>query len=163
MENMPQYVMVNEPPLPPPPPEGAERMRIPLREQVARCLDDWEVTSSSSDDSDDICGWRVGSRALPLPGSTQTAARPPVNTQAAARSGLSSFFKGFGRPADAFGTQRAVDRREGSSSSTAAGGTLLEARVRAMRATRAAADEARVDNNVAFRREDRGNLDRVQR
>ena len=37
---------------------------IPLREVVHRCLDDWGVESTDSEDDDDFCGWRVGSRAI---------------------------------------------------------------------------------------------------
>ena len=38
---------------------------VPLRHVVARCLDEWGVESTDSDDDDDFCGWRVGSRAHP--------------------------------------------------------------------------------------------------
>ena len=133
---MPQYVVVDAPSTA----QGAERMRIPLCEQVSRCLDDWDVLSTSSDDSDDFCGWRVGSRALPLPGNTQ-AAHPNISSLQ-------------GRPAEASSAQRASGRHEGSSSTSGAGnmsGTLLEARVRAMRATRAAVDPK--DDTVVLRRQ----------
>ena len=68
---------------------------VPLRDVVARCLEDWEVTSEDSEESDDFCGWRVGSRAhsdsdaqpgvrqLP-PGTIEepvaTSGRPPGRT-----------------------------------------------------------------------------------
>jgi hypothetical protein len=35
----------------------------PLRQVVASCLEKWGVTSEDeSDESDEFCGWRVGSR-----------------------------------------------------------------------------------------------------
>ena len=43
-------------------------VRLPLRDVVHQCLDDWGIESDSSEDDDDICGWRVGSRAIPQPG-----------------------------------------------------------------------------------------------
>ena len=43
---------------------GAEEQPVPLRLVVARCLEEWGVTSTDSEDSDDFCGWRVGSREL---------------------------------------------------------------------------------------------------
>ena len=39
-------------------------VRLPLRLVVHRCLDEWGVDSDSSEDDDDFCGWRVGSRLL---------------------------------------------------------------------------------------------------
>jgi hypothetical protein len=35
---------------------------VPLRLVVARCLEEWGVHSSDSEDTDDFCGWHVGSR-----------------------------------------------------------------------------------------------------
>ena len=38
---------------------------VPLREIVALCLDDWGVHSDRDEsDSDDFCGWHVGSRVV---------------------------------------------------------------------------------------------------
>ena len=62
---MPNYI-VSSTTLPQPMDEGRV-IRLPLREQVARCLEEWDILSDSSADSDDFCGWRVGSRALPVP------------------------------------------------------------------------------------------------
>lgn len=47
--------------------------RIPLRNVVAALLIDWGVTSDDSEDSDDFCGWHVGSRngRQWLPGTSQ--------------------------------------------------------------------------------------------
>ena len=60
---MPNYV-VGAAPLPRPLETGLDgHRRIPLSQIVARCLEDWDVESTSSDDEDDFCGWRVGSRA----------------------------------------------------------------------------------------------------
>ena len=42
---------------------------VPLRHVVSRLLEEWGVESTDSEDDDDFCGWRVGSRALPLPGA----------------------------------------------------------------------------------------------
>jgi hypothetical protein len=64
---MPNY-LVGTAPLPRPLDTGLDgQRRIPLSQIVARCLEDWDVESTSSDDEDDFCGWRVGSRAMALP------------------------------------------------------------------------------------------------
>ena len=48
---------------------------MPLREVVALCLERWEITSDTSDESsDEFCGWRVGSRALSASGWPQSLA-----------------------------------------------------------------------------------------
>lgn len=44
-----------------------EEPRVPLRLVVSKCLEDWGIDSDSSEEEDDFCGWRVGSRALPIP------------------------------------------------------------------------------------------------
>lgn len=36
---------------------------VPLKDVVSKCLEEWDVQSDSSEDSDEFCGWRVGSRA----------------------------------------------------------------------------------------------------
>ena len=41
---------------------------VPLRLVVRKCLEDWGIDSELSEDSDDFCGWRVGSRAEPARG-----------------------------------------------------------------------------------------------
>lgn len=47
------------------PTAGLPSQRLPLRDVVSQCLRNWGVNSDSSDeDSDDFCGWRVGSRAV---------------------------------------------------------------------------------------------------
>ena len=49
-----------------PPKADLDVQRQPLRVVVARCLEEWDVGSSDeSEDDDDFCGWRVGSRQLP--------------------------------------------------------------------------------------------------
>lgn len=45
-----------------PPPTSKPDPPVPLREIVALCLDDWGVNSSDESDSDEFCGWHVGSR-----------------------------------------------------------------------------------------------------
>jgi hypothetical protein len=59
---MPRYVVVEAPRALPDEPER----RRPLSEQVAQCLAEWNVDSDCSSDSDEFCGWRVGSRAQAL-------------------------------------------------------------------------------------------------
>ena len=51
----------------PPSARNSDEPRVPLRLVVSKCLDDWGIDSDSSEDTDDFCGWRVGSRAVPLP------------------------------------------------------------------------------------------------
>lgn len=50
---------------------------VPLRDVVHRLLEEWDIESISSEDDDDFCGWRVGSRALPVPGQPA----PPRSTR----------------------------------------------------------------------------------
>ena len=45
-----------------PPPTSKPDPPVPLRHIVALCLDDWGVNSSDESDSDEFCGWHVGSR-----------------------------------------------------------------------------------------------------
>ena len=116
---MPNYVVV-EAPRTAFPQELEERR--PLREQVFICLQQWDVDSSSSEDSDDFCGWRVGSRAL-----------PPASNNAV---GASQSAVGFTQPH----SLSARSRRKGSGGSGISGGTpasdaLLAARVAAIRTT----------------------------
>ena len=70
--------------------------RLPLREVVQRCLDDWGIQSDSSEDDDDFCGWRVGSRALPLPGEPWPLPGAGLPPPPARRPSLGS--GGSGRP-----------------------------------------------------------------
>ena len=51
----------------PPSTRNSDEPRVPLRLVVSKCLDDWGIESDSSEDTDDFCGWRVGSRAVPVP------------------------------------------------------------------------------------------------
>lgn len=73
---------------------------VPLRDVVHRLLEEWDVESISSEDDDDFCGWRVGSRALPAPGEparapSRAARRPSVPAAIAGpASRLSGFFGG---------------------------------------------------------------------
>lgn len=80
---------------------------VPLRLVVHRLLEEWGVESTDSEDDDDFCGWRVGSRALPLP-------------EAADRSSTSKLL-----PAGGFGTDvhKAVGR--GAGASAVGGGTAV--------------------------------------
>lgn len=52
------------------PPRAAElapgEIRLPLQVVVHRLLEEWGVESTDSEDEDDFCGWRVGSRMEPL-------------------------------------------------------------------------------------------------
>lgn len=54
---------------------------VPLRETIAKCLEEWEVNSDSSEDDDDFCGWRVGSRALTPPPARPRSSRPAHGAQ----------------------------------------------------------------------------------
>ena len=60
---------------------------VPLREVVALCLDDWGVHSDRDEsDSDDFCGWHVGSRVVekdahaPAAAAVRQRARKVVDT-----------------------------------------------------------------------------------
>ena len=70
------------------PPSRPEEQPVPLREVVQRCLEEWGVQSTDSDEADDdFCGWRVGSRV------EAPAARPRPRQQSASeksRSGAPS-------------------------------------------------------------------------
>jgi hypothetical protein len=58
---------------------------VPLRAVVASLLIDWAVTSDDSDESDDFCGWHVGSRVrggegpcrATAPSTALVSGRPP--------------------------------------------------------------------------------------
>ena len=77
---------------------------IPLRSVVHRCLEEWGVDSTDSEDDDDFCGWRVGSRAH-MPEGVSTSREPSQRPPA---------------PAGGFGV--AVRRSASSSTSASAGG-----------------------------------------
>ena len=103
---MPQYVISSQQVVR----EEVEECRRPLREQVQRCLEQWDVCSSSSSDSDSFCGWRVGSRAL---GPQQ----PKAST-----------------------TEERSARRKKAQPEATASDTFLAARVAALRATSSRSD-----------------------
>ena len=58
---------------------------VPLREIVALCLDDWGVNSAEESESDDFCGWHVGSRVekvtnAPAAAAVRQRARKVIDT-----------------------------------------------------------------------------------
>lgn len=78
----------------------AERSAVPLRDVVARCLEEWDVTSEDSEESDDFCGWRVGSRAREDSDqdAARVAARPHVDGEVPATIATSGSGRPPGRP-----------------------------------------------------------------
>ena len=88
---------------------------MPLRLVIARCLEEWDVTSTDSDDSDDFCGWRVGSRELDSSGRpVQHKSRAPASTSigaSAASSATNSLRRLSSASAAAFAERRAAASR----------------------------------------------------
>ena len=104
---MPRYLVTEAPKLRTASEEEPHRP-VPLREQVSECLRDWDVDSSSSEDGDDFCGWRVGSRSL--------ATRSPRVTICDDRRSTSSFPDRFSRrPTPGFGGTAPVTTADASS------------------------------------------------
>ena len=98
-------------------------VHLPLRLVVHRCLDDWGIDSDSSEDEDDFCGWRVGSRAELPPDRTRAAeqamsssARPPVGGFGFAVRGPAGSSSKASASAAVSGTPAAAPERCSSSS-----------------------------------------------
>jgi len=71
----------------PPSARNSDEPRVPLRLVVSKCLDDWGIESDSSEDTDDFCGWRVGSRAVPLPYRKEDERCPSLSNSISGGSG----------------------------------------------------------------------------
>lgn len=82
--------------------EQPGELRVPLRLVVQQCLEDWAIDSDDSEDADDFCGWRVGSRAEPPDGQAPIIAPrqrvPGSGSSIGVRGGGSSSGRPPGRP-----------------------------------------------------------------